>query len=32
MKKCLSENMGKIGLITAAAAVPLFLLAPGRAT
>ena len=32
MKKCLSENMGKIGLITAAAALPLFLLAPGRAT
>ena len=32
MKKCLSENIGKIGLVTAAAAVPLFLLAPGRAT
>ena len=32
MKKCLSENKGKIGLIAAAAALPLFLLAPGRAT
>ena len=32
MKKCLSGNKGKVGLIAAAAALPLFLLAPGRAT